>query len=433
MIINSDKVNFSQEPVNRSTLIAFIAFWLGLSIFAFSYSFHREARLIFLITWFFQFVGLAMMVSAATFVSSWKFDNIYIKFIWILTLGWYLFIVLRGFTFSFDFFNFLIFNPLFGIFIYLVPVIFLFPKKIVYLKALFSAISLMGILYLLNNLLFFQITVLGGGGKNTAQFAVEFMSHFLAIPSGFILLTYMYHSRWRNLLALAVVFAVFLIATINGRRGLMFISASIMVASYLVFIATNKGKPLNIILSVFLVFFLAIFARDAYIQRQDDAFRRINERLFERTRTGVEEFFYRDMGPVDWVIGRGIDGKYYCPGIEMTEGHFTIYRSVIETGYLQFVLKGGLIYLALFLLVMIPAAFKGLFLSKNLLSKAFAIWIILYLMFTYPTVINSFTPNYIIMWLAAAFCFSKSMREKTNGQIINELSISYHDAINGRK
>lgn len=410
-------------------MIAFIVFWIGFCFHSYAVSFFKESQFIFFFFWGVQAIGLALMVPSAMFLVYWKFENNYLRIVFSLTMGWYLFIFFRGFSLSFDFINFLLFDPLLGLFLYLIPFVILFPQKIIYLKVLFSAISVLGILYLVNNLLFFQITILRSGGNVQAQIAVEYFSGFLAIASGFILLTYKYHSRWRNILALSVLVFAFFLAVLNGRRGLLFISASIMVASYLVFVVTNKSKPLNIILSFFLVFFLIIYGRDTYIKRQADTFRRINERLFERTRTGVEEFFYRDMGTVDWIIGRGITGQYYCPGIAEVQGKFTVFRSIIETGYLQFVLKGGLVNVFLFFLIMLPAAFKGMFFSKNLLSKASAIWIILFLGYSYPIVINTFSLYYVIMWMAVAICFSKEIRAKRDEEIRNILKIKYRDAL----
>ena len=79
------------------------------------------------------------------------------------------------------------------------------------------------------------------------------------------------------------------------------------------------------------------------------------------------------MKTPDWIAGRGITGQYFCPDIE--EEQFNDYRSVIETGYLNIILKGGFVSLILLLLITIPAIIKGIFYSNNILSKAAGIWI----------------------------------------------------------
>lgn len=110
---------------------------------------------------------------------------------------------------------------------------------------------------------------------------------------------------------------------------------------------------------------------------------------------------------MDWAIGRGISGKYFCPNIDKDDR--TGYRDVIETDYLNIILKGGLVNLALLLLIMLPAAARGLFLSKNLLSKAAAIWILLWIIDLYPATVNTFTLNYLLVWVSVGICYNKAI------------------------
>src|SRR5690606_40977898 len=88
----------------------------------------------------------------------------------------------------------------------------------------------------------------------------------------------------------------------------------------------------------------------------------------------------------------------------------TNFRHVIETGYLQMILKGGIIGVCLFLLITIPAIFLGLFQSKNILSKAAAIWIIMALLNSYPTIITGFTFKYLLVWISIGICYSQTIR-----------------------
>jgi hypothetical protein len=141
----------------------------------------------------------------------------------------------------------------------------------------------------------------------------------------------------------------------------------------------------------------------------------IAERGDENTRKGVELYFYNDMGTDDWIVGRGINGEYYCP--DVTEDQSSNYRDLIETGYLQIILKGGLIRLILFLLISIPAVFLGLFSSKNLLSKASAIWIIIALISLYPSTVESFSLQYLLVWISIGICYSKEIRNLSNTKV----------------
>ena len=101
------------------------------------------------------------------------------------------------------------------------------------------------------------------------------------------------------------------------------------------------------------------------------------------------------------LIGKGINGKYYCPGIDKDDT--TGYRTVIETDYLQLILNGGLVFLILLLLILIPAIILGIFYSKNMLSKAAAIWILLWICYLYPARVTTFSLHYILVWISVGF------------------------------
>ena len=66
-------------------------------------------------------------------------------------------------------------------------------------------------------------------------------------------------------------------------------------------------------------------------------------------------------------------------------------ETVIETGYLQIILKGGIISVLIIVLILVPAAFNGLFYSNNLLSKAAAVWILLSVLYSYPSISQDFS------------------------------------------
>jgi hypothetical protein len=148
------------------------------------------------------------------------------------------------------------------------------------------------------------------------------------------------------------------------------------------------------------------------------------ERGDEDTRSAVEIYFYDDMKTKDWIIGKGINGEYFAPDIEKEQ--LTNYRSNIETGYLQTILKGGLISLGLFILIAVPALLKGIFYSRNILSKAAGIWILMALINSYPSTVNTFTLRYLLVWISIGICYSKEIRQMENSyikDIINPIQV----------
>jgi len=143
------------------------------------------------------------------------------------------------------------------------------------------------------------------------------------------------------------------------------------------------------------------------------------ERGDDDTRTGIEWYFYNDMQTKDWTVGKGILGDYYCPDI--SESQQTNFRDDIETGYLQIILKGGIVSLLLFLLISIPAIIKGIFFSRNTLAKASGVWILLFISTLYPRDETKFTLNYILVWMSIGLCYNKNLRNLQEEEIIGFL------------
>jgi hypothetical protein len=210
------------------------------------------------------------------------------------------------------------------------------------------------------------------------------------------------------MVVIIVVVLTILFALIRARRGLLLMVLLTIVLAYLLYLSNSNSKSFLIFISVVLVGFLVVYGLDFFNENEVGIFNHISEKGLEDTRSNVELSFYKDMDPWDWLVGKGMDGTYFCPGID--DGNMTGYRSTIETDYLQTILKGGIVSLGLFLLIALPAMFKGIFYSKNILSKAAGLWILWALINMYPSSINTFTMQYILVWIAIGICYSKILR-----------------------
>jgi hypothetical protein len=251
----------------------------------------------------------------------------------------------------------------------------------------------------------------------SGQGIIEYFTQDLSFATGFIVLTFVYHSRKRTLIALFVLILTFLLAVIRARRGLIFVSFTMLIFSYIIYQIANKGKVINMVLSILLICLISYIAVKVYLDHRTDTFSLITERFQDDSRGWVLQYFYMDMKPQDWIVGKGISGRYYCPGIGEGEGVVSVYRDVIEAGYLQTVLRGGLISLVLYLLIAIPAMIKGMFFSKNILSKAAGIWILILLLYSYPGTMTTFTMHYILVWISIGICYSDRIRKMSDENI----------------
>lgn len=198
----------------------------------------------------------------------------------------------------------------------------------------------------------------------------------------------------------------------------MFMSFSMLFFAFIVYQYVNKTKVINMVLSIFLVLSLSYLAMRVYQENRKDTFGLLTERIGDDTRSEVERYFYSDFKTKDWLIGRGMNGQYFCPGVEDGEGRLSVYRGVIETGFLQIILNGGIVSLLLFVLIAVPGMLKGIFTSNNLLSKAAGIWIVLFFLYAYPGGPAIFTLNYTLVWLSIGICYSEKIRRMSDGDIL---------------
>jgi hypothetical protein len=316
-------------------------FWFGFIVYMVSLAFPGELLLSVKITQVFQLLGILIFLPAAIFLINWKETNKLLAIIIFLFLLWSFLIIVRGFTWDVEFFKRLLFIAPFSVFGFLAPFVLFFPNKLFQIRNVFSSAIIIALFFLVYDVIFFRVIIEGEAQHRLPiEITGKFLT-FLAIPSGFVLLNYYYHKPKVNLFALLVISLAFFIALIRARRGLLLNITLILLTSYLIFVIHGKGRLLKIFLSFIMLLFLIILGRELFLYNPGDMFGLIIERFGEDTRGWVERSFYQDMGGIDWIIGRGINGQYYCPGLDEVEGTVTVYRLAIEKGYLQVVLRGG--------------------------------------------------------------------------------------------
>ena len=147
------------------------------------------------------------------------------------------------------------------------------------------------------------------------------------------------------------------------------------------------------------------------VQKYADTFLlNLINRSFEDSRSGVEDNFWQDMKLGDLVFGRGWFGEYY-------DHSFCGWRSSIETGYMSLILRGGFIYLILYLLILGRSVYKGLFYSNNLFVKSFAIIILLSIINLYPYGWPAFDVNFLVIWIGVYICNQNCYLKLTDNEI----------------
>ncbi|MEO9210104.1 MAG: hypothetical protein ABI208_03350 [Ginsengibacter sp.] len=356
------------------------------------------------------------MVIGAKNIFRFQIKNHYLKLIFSVYFIWLLFVIFRDAT---DLTNYLgikkfLFNSDgFGGLIYFVPLALFLPPSPVFLKKTFDVIIIFGFFYLLLSALFIKKLLISGDDA-VSQELLELISS-LSLPTGFLILTYIYHPNKKKVFAFAIIFITLLFAVYRARRGLTLLILSIISFSYLMFLFETKKKHIIIYFSILSLLLVMLYSNRMYKINDSRIFGALVERGTDDTRSNIELLFYDDMKINDWIIGKGLNGEYFCPNIE--ENQPTNFRNVIETGYLQIILKGGFISLGLLLLILVPAFIKGIFFSKNMLSKGAGIWILLFLTALYPRDPVHFDLSYLLVWISVGICYSKDIRNMTENKL----------------
>jgi uncharacterized membrane protein YfbV (UPF0208 family) len=389
---------------DRNELIAMNVFWLGFIAYIASSTILSTKEMPFMLFQPLQLLGLVAIFGSSTYLIKPFFENEYLKIFFFLFSFWAIIILLRGVSFNKDVLKLIFLNPWFGGMFYLVPLILLFRRSFLLYKKVFSVILILSVIFLLYSLMFRGIlTEVIPDDRNRS--VVEYFTKSLGVTAIFILFTHMYHSKSKNLIAIVTVLVVLVLGVIRARRGVLFMGVlGLLFAGYLYFISA-KSKLLSGTLLVGLLLMAIIGGVYVFLNVELEALYYLQDRGVTDTRTGIEVYFYKDMQGLDWVIGRGMLGEYYCP--TMGQGN---YRGTVETDYLNMILKGGILNLGLLLVILIPAIFLGLFHSKNHFTKAYALWILFWLINTHPSTVQVFTMNYFLVWIGVGVCYSSFIR-----------------------
>ena len=194
-----------------------------------------------------------------------------------------------------------------------------------------------------------------------------------------------------------------------ARRGGLVMSVLYLALAWLMYALYDK-KTSNIGL-IFISAIVIFLGYSFFSGFADSFFSTLSERGTEDSRSGVELAFFIDMKDVnDWIFGRGWFGQYY-------DFNFRANRLGVETGYLTLILRGGLVYLIPYVLIMAMSFYNGFFRSKNLFCKSFAILCLMKILSLYPFGWPDFDFLHFIIWLGVWVCNTKSILCMNDGQI----------------
>lgn len=254
--------------------------------------------------------------------------------------------------------------------------------------------------------------------KYTHNAYMQFLCEGFTLGAGLVVLTQRYHERRVTILCYIVLLLGFLSATIHARRNLMLTSGCyMMVAGCQLIFGTLIKSAQTRFMVLMTVLFALICSTGIYMANNRGIFGKITSRFGDNTREYVYLHFAADFSdhPMDLVTGRSMMGTYECGGVEGEDGNGG-QRGIVECGYLNNLLKGGFIYLLLYIATMFTAMRRG-FKSHNALGKASG-WILLFQLTDMVYFgIHSFNLKSYMLWMLVAVCLNRTLMQKTDDEL----------------
>ncbi|UKK54776.1 hypothetical protein [Prevotella sp. E2-28] len=247
-----------------------------------------------------------------------------------------------------------------------------------------------------------------GVGEDDMMIAtdVSFYKNFAFLS---LLYYYIPSKKWKlNMMGLLLTL---LLVIIGARRGNVLLF-SILVIGALYYRAKSKSKSTRIFVILFSISTFAIFI---YFILQSTMSEYLIERGLEDSRSAVENAMLNQMSIEELIIGKGLNGRYFCPILE--DDYLNGWRYGVETGFYNLVLKGGYLLAISYVILLVIPAYKGLFKSNNLLCKAGGFYIVYNLISLWPFGILAFRLDFFFLWMMIVCCMNKKVRLMTNNQI----------------
>lgn len=243
-----------------------------------------------------------------------------------------------------------------------------------------------------------------------------YMPFFAAFLLGFI----RRFTPRRRLVILALFFIYLLLMTLNARRNIMLSLTLYFVIAFVFFLLPYFKRNRKVLVGIFVAsaIVLAVFV-GSFGRLSNTVFSNVLERGLEDTRSEVEMMFLADMASspaTDVIFGRGMDGTYFQI-TQNTETYETeTDRGAVETGYFNMVLKAGVVYPLVVVLLLLTAVVCG-FRSKNREMCFVASFLLTYLFDMYSTnPVTFYSVRSIVFWFAVSAALQyKTLSRKITG------------------
>lgn len=228
----------------------------------------------------------------------------------------------------------------------------------------------------------------------------------LAIPVSLLLYLSFTISK-RTVIFIIISYLVLLLTSIwLGRRSVSFE----LIIALLIFVYLN-AKNKKVFMGCIILLIIA-YPYIGKLYNSDNS--KLKDRMEIDNRSPEDKDALNSLTGIYYFIGKGIDGEYYSHAHAMKRG-------IVETGFSHMMLKGGFVFVFLYLIIMIRAIFLGFFKSKNKFSKGLAFYVLVQLVSMYPLPIPTMNLQCFILWYSIALLDNKGIRYTNDDHLLKNI------------
>lgn len=242
---------------------------------------------------------------------------------------------------------------------------------------------------------------------------------YLVYPLFFIVVTLPLRSNWGKLVIIIISISV-IIVSLTNRAGIIRILFSYsIVAAYFLMQKVRINKKL-LYTMVFIVLMIPVVSLYFGVKGQsvfqiilgeDDApYSQINP--YADTRTFLYYEVFQDLKANDaLLLGKGLNAGYDSPSFR------TYRREVVEVGFLQILMKTGVLGFILYATIIVTAIFKSIGKSNSLFLKSLGLLLTGYLIMLFLENQIAYNVFNIIIWIVVGMCHSPVLRSLNDKEI----------------
>ncbi len=251
---------------------------------------------------------------------------------------------------------------------------------------------------------------------------------FLLMPIFYIILTIPLRSPSGKIYILLISVSL-LIVSMTNRAGILriLISYSILAAYYLIaYVKINKKLLITLVFLILMVppagLFLGSRGQSIFqmtLGENDQPYSQMDP--YADTRTFLYQEVFQDLrASKSLVFGKGLNAGYYSEAFE------TYSRMVVEVGFLQILLKTGIVGFILYVTVIVTAIVKSLKKSKNTFLKSLGLLLASYIIMLFLENVVAYNLLNVIIWIVIGMCHSEELLGMNDKEIKTFFRVPYN-------